>query len=135
MNSKNDLRWRELLSFKNREEEIELEADMISIKIASEIEKLIEKKGLTKKEFAKIIGTSAAYVTQILRGDKRINMKFLAQIIKSFDVSFEFQFVNNDEINIDFMDTVFDIAGKADKKEKQKKSTPPKTTKKRKTKD
>lgn len=115
MSSKNDKRWQKLLSFKNQNEKIEHEADMISLRMAVEIEKLIEEKGLTKKEFAQKIGTSAAYVTQVLRGDKRINMKFLAQILQGFDVSFDFGFQEIEETGSPSFDRIFDIARQAEK--------------------
>jgi len=116
MSSKNDKRWQKLLSFKNQNEKIEHEADMISLRMAVEIEKLIEEKGLTKKEFAQKIGTSAAYVTQVLRGDKRINMKFLAQILQGFDVSFDFGFQEIEETNSPSIDKILEIASEVDKR-------------------
>lgn len=92
MNSKNKIKWENLLRFKNDAERIEHEADMISLRIATELEMLLEEREMSKKEFAKSIGTSASYVTQILRGDKRINMVFLAKVLQKLNVTFDFGF-------------------------------------------
>lgn len=90
MNSKNSPAWEEILSFKDSNERIEHEADMISLKIAIRISEYLEERAISKKDLAKLMGTSPAYITQILRGDKRINMIFLARLMDSLDLRFDF---------------------------------------------
>ena len=59
-----------LFAFKNKAEEIEHEAKMITQKILSEIDKLNNNKPILKKELAKTLGTSASYITQLYNGTK-----------------------------------------------------------------
>ena len=90
MNSKNSQSWEEILSFKDSNERIEHEADMISLKIAIRISEYLVERGISKKDLARLMGKSPAYITQILRGDKRINMIFLARLMDALDLRFDF---------------------------------------------
>ena len=112
MSSRNDSKWNDIFSFSDDNERLEHEADMISLKIAMSIERLIEEHNLTKKEFAQKIGTSPAYITQVLRGDKRINMVFLAKVLQNFNVTFDIDFHFINEIDSKDIEKVFDYARK-----------------------
>jgi len=48
-----------------------------------------EEMGWTRKQLAAQLGTSASYITQLYRGDKLVNMPFLAKIQKVFDFRFD----------------------------------------------
>lgn len=89
MNSTDKLNWEKLFAFSDDNERTEHEADMLSLKIALEINTLLEEKGISKKEFAVMMDTSPAYITQVLRGDKRVNMLFLAKLQKALGVKLE----------------------------------------------
>lgn len=106
MNSKNNLTWEEILSFKDSNEKIEHEADMISLKIAIRISEYLEERAISKKDLAKLMGTSPAYITQILRGDKRINMIFLARLMDSLDLRFDFTLRDNRKFDEALFDRV-----------------------------
>lgn len=110
MNSKTKLAWEDLLSFKDDAELIEHEADMISLRIALEIKRVLEDKHISKKDFAKLIDTSPAYVTQVLRGDKKINMVFLAKVVKKLNITFDFRFKDHDDTESANWDEVFQVA-------------------------
>ncbi|MCK9309317.1 MAG: helix-turn-helix transcriptional regulator [Candidatus Cloacimonetes bacterium] len=91
MSSKDKKTWDELFAFSDEAEMLEHEADMLSLKIALEITNYLGEKGISKKELAAMIGKSPAYITQILRGDKRINMVFLAKIVQKLNVNLDFR--------------------------------------------
>jgi len=92
MTSKNDRSLKDLLAFDDENERIEHEADMISMKIAVTISDYLEEKGISKKDLAAMLGTSPSYITQILRGDKHVNMTFLAKISRALGLSFDISF-------------------------------------------
>jgi len=78
-----------LFSSANHEEEIEKIADRISSRIVNEIELLCAERNLRQRELAEGLNTSASYITQLFRGDKRINLVFLAKIEDYFKVTFD----------------------------------------------
>jgi transcriptional regulator with XRE-family HTH domain len=102
--------WDKLFAFTDEGERTKHEADMLSLKIALQITNYMEERGLSKKELASIIGTSPAYITQILRGDKRINMVFLAKLVKKLNVNCNFKFEAIQESDADMLTDVFKLA-------------------------
>jgi len=68
--------------------EIEHAAQMISYRLLSEIEKICEKRKITKKELALAVGTTPSYISQLFRGTKMVNMEILAK----FEMALKFQF-------------------------------------------
>lgn len=67
---------------------IEHAAQMISYRILSEVEKMCDKRKMTKKELAAAVGTSASYITQLFRGTKAVNMEIMAKFEKTLDFQF-----------------------------------------------
>ncbi len=110
MRTRNNQDWEKLFAFENEADKAEHEADMLSLKIALEITKLLEEKGISKKEFAKLMGTSSAYITQVLRGDKRINMLFLAKVIKAMNVKLDIGFDRGVKSDRELLDEVLNSA-------------------------
>jgi transcriptional regulator with XRE-family HTH domain len=53
------------------------------------VERKREKRGWSRKELAKKVGTSASYITQLMRGDKLINMLTLAKMQKALNIKFD----------------------------------------------
>ncbi len=80
MSLRNKRNWKKLLAFKNEKEIIEHITAVLSTSFAYEIERLLKERGMTKKDLALKIGTSASYITQVMAGDKFVNMAFLAKI-------------------------------------------------------
>ena len=71
------------------EDLIELETKLLMATFLSEIEKICEERGLLKKDLAKMIGTSASYITQLFRGHKIINLETIAKIMLALDIRFD----------------------------------------------
>ncbi len=89
MSSKNKKDWDSLFAFENEEEKIEFISETFSGIIAYKIEQLLEDRKMSKKDLAHKIGTSPSYITQIMTGDKLVNMKLLAKIMYYLGVSFD----------------------------------------------
>jgi transcriptional regulator with XRE-family HTH domain len=72
------------MNFKRELEELKKEADFIlygyKIALAKQIKILMQKKGITKKELAKKMGVSPAYINKLLSGDG-ITLKSLAKVM------------------------------------------------------
>lgn len=81
--------------FKNIEEDYDNEAKVIASKILSEVDFIIDKKKLTRKKVAELIGTSASYLTQIYRGNKLLNFTTLAKLKKKLDFNIEIKVTEN----------------------------------------
>ena len=79
----------DLFTFKNEKEKIKHKAHMLGFQFLSEIERVSEDRGLKKKDFAKIIGTSPSYITQLFRGDKLVNLETLAKFAKGLNIDFD----------------------------------------------
>lgn len=109
MNSKDKLNWEKLFAFSDDNDRMEHEADMLSLNIALKVNKLLEDKDISKKELAKLTGTSAAYITQVLRGDKRVNMLFLAKVMNALDVKIDICFNNRIESDRELLNEALDI--------------------------
>jgi len=120
MNSTDKLNWEKLFAFSDDNERTEHEADMLSLKIALEINTLLEEKGISKKEFAVMMDTSPAYITQVLRGDKRVNMLFLAKLQKALGVKLEISFSNNIESDRELLNEALDYGFQSSKRDAQK---------------
>ncbi len=79
----------DLLEIKTEDEKIEHDSRVISIEFISIIQTHLIEHKITKKELAKKINSSPSYITQVLRGDKTINMRFLAKIQKALGIKFK----------------------------------------------
>jgi len=89
----------DLLSHDSKSEKIDHHEHMIMFKFLSEVQKVMEEKNINKKELAKMIGTSASFVTQIFRGDKIINLNTLAKIEVELGMTFKIKLLpEEDEI-------------------------------------
>lgn len=64
------------------------QAEMLSFRFISEIDRLMERNDISKKELARRLGTSASYITQLFKGDKLLNMEILARTELVFGVRF-----------------------------------------------
>ncbi len=73
----------------SEEELLEQRAHLLAFRFLSEVEKAMEKEGITRKELARRIGTSASYVTQLFRGDRLLNFNTVAKMEKALGLDFE----------------------------------------------
>ena len=94
--------YKDLLSFKNNEERIEHNAQMISYKVLNEIEKLCEEKKIKKKDLAEMVGTSKSYITQLFNGSKSVNTYIMAKFQEALGITFEIHAKLNEESFEDF---------------------------------
>ncbi|MDP3913629.1 MAG: helix-turn-helix transcriptional regulator [Bacteroidota bacterium] len=78
-----------LLSFNNKEEKMELEAELLHLKFIKVIEEAMKLEGISKAEIAAQLATSKSYITQLFSGDKLLNMKMLARLQQVLDISFQ----------------------------------------------
>ena len=81
--------FEDLFSFQSKEEKIEHDAQMISYRFLSQVEKICEEKNIKKKDLADILGTSRSYITQLFRGNKQVNTYILAKLEDALGISFE----------------------------------------------
>lgn len=90
MSSRCETSWDNILKFEDNNDKMEHYADMLSLKIALEIKRYLEDNEISNKDLAQKMGTSPAYITQVLRGDKRINMLFLVKVIDALEIDMSF---------------------------------------------
>jgi transcriptional regulator with XRE-family HTH domain len=95
--------FEDLFSFKNEEEKLEHDAQMISYKILSEIEKLCDERKIKKKDLAELVGTSKSYITQLFSGVKSINTNIMAKFENALNVKFEIRLKQNSESYEEFL--------------------------------
>jgi transcriptional regulator with XRE-family HTH domain len=89
--------FEDLFTFKNKEDKIEHDAQMISYRILSELEKICDQKNISKKALADMVGTSKSYITQLFNGTKSINTSIMAKFEHALDARFEVSFNLNTE--------------------------------------
>lgn len=70
------------------EEKIERKADVLALSFLSEIDKAMSTLKINKKELAKEVGTSASYITQLFRGDRKPNWTMLAKMSEAVNIDF-----------------------------------------------
>lgn len=96
-NMKINPEYETLFSFESEKEKIEHNAQMISYRILSEVEKVCEEKKIKKKTLAEMVGTSRSYITQLFRGTKQVNTDILARFEEALDISFQIKVKLNEE--------------------------------------
>ena len=89
-NFKVDPAFEDLFSFSSEEEKIQHRAQMISYRILSEVEKICEEQNIIMKDLAKMVNTSASYITQLFRGNKQVNTAFMARFEEATKMIFDF---------------------------------------------
>jgi|GEM_PF-2895504 len=87
--------------FSPRSEKIETKHDalMLMAGFLSEVESLQRKKKISKKELAKMMGTSPSYLTQVFRSKKPLNFITLAKIKRALNIRFEIKAHDKEEEN------------------------------------
>lgn len=69
-------------------ENIHWKADHLSLVIMSKVLCICEQRNISRKELAVKLNTSQSYLTQLFRGDKRVNMMFMAKIQSVLNINF-----------------------------------------------
>ena len=76
------------------EEKIEQFSTVLSMRFLSEIDEVMQNRPVKKKELAEKVQTSAAYITQLLRGDRKLKFEMLAKIAFALDIDFDISLKN-----------------------------------------
>ncbi len=88
----------------------QIEADLLAARFIDIIIQQIETKNITRKELAKMIGTSASYITQVFSADKTINFITLAKIKDVLGIDFAISLKGSfeDSLNDEYLEkTIF----------------------------
>lgn len=81
--------FHEIFDNLSEQDKLENEAKLIMFRFLDIVERKREKKNWSRKELAKKVGTSASYITQLMRGDKLINMLTLAKMQRTLNIKFD----------------------------------------------
>lgn len=82
-------RYEQIAGSLSEKDQLELDTKILLARFLSEIQKLMDAQGMSKKELAAQIGTSPSFVTQLFCGDKIINLQTLAKIQQVYQVNFK----------------------------------------------
>lgn len=83
----------DLLEGLSEDERLETRGKLLALHFMTFINHKIDQKGITKKELAKMVGTSPSYITQLFRGDKTPNWKMIAKMEKALGLFFKVECV------------------------------------------
>ncbi len=78
----------EFFAFDSKEEERKHNAQMISYRILSEVDRACEERNINKKQLASMVGASASYITQLFRGTKQVNMDVMGRFEEALEICF-----------------------------------------------
>lgn len=63
-------------------------AKMLMYSFLSEVEIITDERNISRKELAALVGTSAAYITGLYRGNHIASLEFLAKLAKALNIEF-----------------------------------------------
>jgi ribosome-binding protein aMBF1 (putative translation factor) len=64
------------------------EAQLLSFRFLSEIERIMDERQLTRRSLAEAVGTSPSYITQLFRGSRLLNIDMLARFEQALFIRF-----------------------------------------------
>lgn len=85
----NSLEEFEALMAMSPEEQIEHDASILAFQFLGRIDVAMQEQNINKKELATKIGTSASFITQLFRGDRKPNWTLLAKMQNELDLQFK----------------------------------------------
>jgi transcriptional regulator with XRE-family HTH domain len=89
-------KWDSLLGNMPQEDLVTFKADVLAMQFLGLIDLKMEQDKISKKELAQKIGTSASFITQLFRGDRKPNWNILAKI--SMELGLEFKVMTEEMI-------------------------------------
>jgi ribosome-binding protein aMBF1 (putative translation factor) len=100
--NKSEERMKDILDFKNEQEKEEFELKMLSLQIVNAISDVMQYYGWNKAKLAEEMGTSKSYITQLFKGDKIVNLNFIAKLKRILKIKLNISFVLSagNEINL-----------------------------------
>lgn len=81
--------WENLFNEISYEDRVSSLADVLALQFLGLVDRKMELEKISKKELAEKIGTSASFITQLFRGDKKPNWNILARM--SMELGLEFK--------------------------------------------
>lgn len=79
-------------SLKNVDHSV-LDAQVLMYRFLSEVEKITDEKNISRRQLAKLLGTSPSYITQLFRGNKIMSLEFLGRIQRALNIEFKISVV------------------------------------------
>lgn len=72
-----------------KEDRLDMEANLLVMQFIGIADERMEEGRISKKELAEKVGTSASYITQVFRANRKPNWLFLAKVQEALDLKFE----------------------------------------------
>ena len=90
------------LTFGKRSPEAQLAADTdaLMFRFLSIVDRIMEERGISKRALADAIGTSPAFISQLFRGHKIVNLETLAKMQKALAIEFEIGYNRTFELGL-----------------------------------
>lgn len=81
--------FEELFGARSEAEQAAEDALMLGFRFLSIIDRLMEERGMSKKSLAEKVGATPSYITQLFRGNVRVNLEFIAKAEKALGIRFQ----------------------------------------------
>lgn len=81
--------FEDLLGFNSIEDEVDFKTDLLPLQFLGLVDQRMEELGMSKKVLAEKIGTSASFITQLFRGDRKPNWNILAKMSNTLELEFK----------------------------------------------
>ena len=81
----------------NEEDQLEHDAQILAFQFLNKVDKAMSEVGMSKKTLAEKVGTSAAFITQLFRGDRKPNWHILAKMKNALGL--DFKVITEKELN------------------------------------
>ncbi|QYH39449.1 helix-turn-helix domain-containing protein [Algoriphagus sp. NBT04N3] len=81
--------WDALMKEMSYEDQVTSKADLFALQFLGLVDQKMESLKMNKKELAEKIGTSASFITQLFRGDRKPNWNILAKMSLELDLNFK----------------------------------------------
>ncbi|MGY6558764.1 MAG: helix-turn-helix domain-containing protein [Nitritalea sp.] len=88
--------WDALFNSVTQEELVSSKADVLAMQFLGLVDQKMEEQNISKKVLAQRIGTSASFITQLFRGDRKPNWNILAKM--SMELGLEFKVMTEEMI-------------------------------------
>ncbi|MEO8724495.1 MAG: helix-turn-helix transcriptional regulator [Acidobacteriaceae bacterium] len=85
----------------SEENRLAFEQEKVIVGVTELLSELMEQKHMTKSALAKRLGTSKAYVTQALRGDKNLSLRTVASFFYALEQRVELRPIALNEMSVD----------------------------------
>jgi len=81
--------WDALMKEMSYEDQVTSKADLFALQFLGLVDQKMESLKMNKKELAEKIGTSASFITQLFRGDRKPTWNILAKMSLELDLNFK----------------------------------------------